>query len=118
MSGKRDENLYIEDMVDAVGRLQHYSDGVREGYIAEDPMRADAILFALTVLGEAAKNVGAETRGRHPEVAWSEIARTRDFVVHTYYGVDWPKVVEIIRDDLPPLLVQLREIIAELDAGA
>jgi uncharacterized protein with HEPN domain len=55
------------------------------------------------IVGEAAKQVSAETRAAHPAVPWTAASRMRDRLVHHYFdiflNVLWQKVIE----DLPQL---------------
>ena len=61
----------------------------------------------MEIIGEAAKNVSAETRARLPEVPWRAIAGTRDRLVHAYFDVDHDRLWQIVSVDLPALVAQL-----------
>lgn len=78
--------------------------------LGSDRALNDQVLWNLTVLGEATKRLSPAVRARHPEVPWTDMAETRDRVVHHYEGVDWEILSAILTDDLPPLLPQLRKI--------
>jgi uncharacterized protein with HEPN domain len=58
-----------------------------EDNFKSDLKTQDAIIRNFQVLGEAVKNVSAETRAAHPAVPWKDIAGMRDRVVHDYFGV-------------------------------
>lgn len=84
----RDLTLYVEDMVEAVRRVSHYSAGMtREAFLA-DAKTVDAVVRNLEVLGEAAKHVPDEMRTRYPAVEWKKIAGMRDVLAHEYFGID------------------------------
>jgi len=51
-----------------------------------------------------------EFRGRHPEVPWAKIVAFRNFVVHEYFGLDWP----IAWDTATMLVPNLRGQIAAI----
>jgi len=73
---------------------------------------------SLEVVGEAAKNVSSEMRGRHHEISWREIAGTRDRLIHGYFDVDYEVIWSIITIDLPVLVRQLELILRTDPAGA
>jgi len=110
MSGRRDDSLVIDDLVDAAQRLAELGSRITVTGDGPDRETADQILWNLTVLGEAAKRLPPCTRTRFSDVLWSEMAGTRDVVVHRYEGVDWLVIENIITVEIPPLLPRLREI--------
>lgn len=77
----------------------------------------DVVVLALTrlleILGEAAKGVSTETKDRHPELPWPQMAATRDRLIHGYFSVDLDIVWEIVRHDLPPVVAALEAIAPE-----
>src|SRR5665648_769863 len=100
MSGRRDESLLLDDMADAVGHLIELGATVADGCLGQDRALNEQILWNLIVLGEAAKRLARSTRERFPDVVWSDIAQTRDRIIHHYDGIDWLAVRRIIELDL------------------
>lgn len=60
------------------------------------------------IVGEAAKQVGDETRRRYPVVAGAEAARMRDRLVHHYFDINLDILWSTVTEDLPSLLDALR----------
>lgn len=111
MCGRRDDSLLLDDMVDAVERLLEVGSHASGRQLESNRALAEQVQWNLLVLGEAAKRLRAETRARFAnEVSWSDLARTRDRIVHHYEGINWLLISEIIRVELPALLTRLREI--------
>lgn len=110
MSGRRDESLVLDDLVDAAARLLEVGAQISAGELGRDRDVNEIILWNLLVLGEAAKRLSPDLRARFADVEWGKMARTRDRIAHHYESADWPLIAEIVRDDLPPLLPRLREI--------
>ncbi|MGE0813859.1 MAG: DUF86 domain-containing protein [Vicinamibacterales bacterium] len=71
-------------------------------------MRQDAIIRKLEVIGEAVKHLSDETRGRHPDIPWKQIAGMRDHLTHAYFGVDLALVWRVTERDLGPSTQPLR----------
>lgn len=114
MSGRRDDDLLLGDMIEATSRMIAYAGDTAIGELELRTEKADAILFNLAVLGEAAKGVSEQTRARYPDVPWAQIAMTRDKVIHHYHGIDWATVTDIIQHKLPTLLPRFRQLHQEL----
>lgn len=116
MCGRRDDAMLAGDMIEAATRMIAYAAGMTGDPLGEDREKADAILFNLAVLGEAAKSMSRETVSRCDAVPWSEMAMTRDKVIHHYHGIDWATVDDIVENKLPGLLPELDLLRDELSA--
>ena len=87
---------------DAV-RLWHMLDAAKEAVaFAEDKTRPDldvdrklalALRQLVEDMGEASEQASAETRARHPQIPWRQLARTRARLIHGYHDID----LEILR---------------------
>lgn len=118
MSGRRDESLVLDDVIQAATRLVAIAGSLPAGALGGNPDVDEVVLWNLTLLGEASKRLSPTTRRRFPDLPWSQSARTRDFVIHHYEGVQWPLVEQICTVELPPLLPRLREVQDQLRAEA
>jgi len=65
----------------------------------------------LEIIGEAAKAIGPEVREAYPQIPWRQIAGVRDRLIHGYFNVDLDVVWSILKQDLPPLVTQLRTVL-------
>lgn len=60
--------------------------------------------------GEMVSRLPAAARGRYPNIPWRQMSETGNRLIHAYAGIDDDVVWSIIRDDIAPLLEQLRAI--------
>jgi len=74
-----------------------------------------AVIRALEVVGEAARQVPLAVRRRHPEVPWADAIGMRDKVIHGYFGVDLRVVWETVREDLPPFRESITRVLEDLE---
>jgi uncharacterized protein with HEPN domain len=77
-----------------------------------DEQLALTIVRLLEIVGEAAKQVSAETRTAHPGIPWREIAGTRDRLIHGYFDVELDVVWSIVTGDLPSLVEGLESMVS------
>ena len=106
----RDDELYLEHILEAIERILQYTAAGREAFEG-DLKTQDAVIRNLQVIGEAAKRVSEETRGRGPAVPWRNMTGLRDRVVHDYFGVSLPIVWDVVTNHLPPLREQVRTLL-------
>lgn len=113
-----DPRTDLEDVIEAIAKIDRYTEGMTFETFAEDDKTVDAVLRNFEVLGEAAKNVPEGIRAGYSEVPWAEMAGMRDKLIHGYATVDLEIVWTTIETDLPEIHPELRSIVAELDADA
>jgi len=100
--------LHAADALAIVRRM------TRESFLADRTMQ-HAVIRCLTVVGEAANRVSAETRDSLSEVAWGEAVGLRNVLVHDYQRIDLSRIWTIVETDLPPLLNALNAYLGDVD---
>ena len=104
--------LFLEDIIDAIGKIESYIDGLEYGEFSANNMAKDAVMRNLEIIGEASRNVPQKVRESHGEISWSKMIGFRNIVAHKYFGVDLEIVWKIINENLPeakPLVEKLLE---------
>jgi uncharacterized protein with HEPN domain len=71
---------------------------------------------ALEIIGEAVKQLSDETKQRHPEIPWKQIAGMRDRLTHAYFGVDLGLVWGVVERDLHPLATAVTALLSDAQA--
>ena len=110
MSTQRDP-LFLVEMIDAAERIMGLVGERTAAELDADELRRHAILWNLTVLGEAATQLSDDLKADHPEVVWSDPIRLRNRLVHGYWSIEMQVVVATAADDLRPLTEQLRAVV-------
>ena len=114
----REWRLRIEDMLESIGRIEEFVQGMDLDSFLTDRKTSDAVVRNLEIIGEAARNVPDEVTSLHPKVPWKRAREMRNVLAHAYFGVDLPTVWGTIQEDLPPLKEQLTSILKGLDEQA
>ena len=107
---KRGDSEYIADMLMACKRILEFTRGLTYDDFCKNNMVVDAVVRNIEILGEATKSVSEELKKKYPEVEWREIAKTRDKVIHFYFGVDVSIIWDIVTMDIPTLKDKLKKI--------
>ena len=106
---KRGDKEFILDIYLACKRIMEYLEGVTFERFLETPEKQDAVIRNIEIIGEAVKKLSEEFRDAHPDIEWSEIARTRDKFIHFYFGIDLDVVWDIATVDIPRLIEKICE---------
>ncbi|WP_189235503.1 HepT-like ribonuclease domain-containing protein [Planomonospora parontospora] len=99
------------DIVEAAGKIASYLEGVSPEVWAADSMRRDAVIWQLSIIGEAVGGISEETRASAPEIPWKLIRGLRNNVVHRYFSVDWKIVHNAATTNVPELERQVRDLL-------
>ncbi|MDP9847886.1 DUF86 domain-containing protein [Streptosporangium lutulentum] len=105
------EGLYLVDIVEAARKIASYLEGVSPEAWADDSMRRDAVIWQLSIIGEAVGGISEETRASTPEIPWKLIRGLRNNVVHRYFSVDWKIVHSAATVNVPELERQVRDLL-------
>ena len=102
--------FYLDDMIGFAEKVLAYTAGLDQDGFTGEGLIYDATLRNLELIGEAATHIPEQVRATNPDVPWRRIVATRNRLIHGYLGIDNDTLWSIIRDDLPALLEQLREL--------
>lgn len=107
---KREPHLYLQDILDSIGRIGQYIKGVTLKEFQPDQEKIDAVVRNLEIIGEAANNIPEEIVEKYPEIPWNRMVSMRNKVLHEYFGVDEEILWKTITEDLPSLKKQLEDL--------
>ena len=107
----RDDATYLGDILEACARIATYVAGQSLEAFLSDPLRQDALLYRLAVIGEAAGRLTKDLRATQPSIPWRKIVAMRNILVHDYAGADpriaW-KTATVYVPELVPVVEQMR----------
>ena len=108
-----EDTVRLRHMLEAACKAVEFARGRNRADLDTDEQLALALRKLIEILGEAAKHVSERFRATRPEVPWSQIARTRDRLIHGYYDIDYDIVWTIIRKHLPRVIAELQKIVPQ-----
>ncbi len=106
----KDDLAYVEHILDCIRKIKEFSEGISFREFSSNELIQDAIIRNIEIIGEASKKISSDTKQIYFEIPWKEISGMRDKLIHDYLGVDVEVVWRTIKEDIPILESQIREI--------
>lgn len=108
---KRRFDLYLNDILEAVGKIQTYTDGLDFHTFIKNSLVVEAVLRNLEIIGEAARQLQQEIKEKYVGIPWRDIQDFRIIVAHRYWEINKERVWDIIQNKLDPLRRQMEAIL-------
>lgn len=115
MKSRLGDKVRLLHIKEAIIEVLSYVNGVNFEAFEANSMIYNASIRQLEVIGEASNRLSDELRKQYPNIPWRQIVGLRNMLVHEYFGVDVNIVWDVIRNELPPLLTSVNEMIGVLE---
>jgi uncharacterized protein with HEPN domain len=105
---------YLEHILQAIAKIETYTAGVDQQAFLASHILQDAVIRNVEIIGEAANNVlklDGEFGWRHPGMPLKAAYAMRNSLSHGYFLVDPLLVWGTVTSDLPPLKVQIIDVL-------
>ncbi|HTW95194.1 MAG TPA: HepT-like ribonuclease domain-containing protein [Tepidisphaeraceae bacterium] len=109
----RTDRMLLHDILDAIAEVQDVLPATQHEFDS-NKLVSTYVLRHIQIIGEAAWRLSDALKASHSEVPWKGIAGMRHVLVHDYFEVNWQRVYETARDNVPPLKAQIEAILALL----
>ena len=112
---KKDDSIFVSHILDSIQKIEEFSRDVSKEDFFDSVLLQDAIIRRIEIIGEASKNVSDSLKSKYPEIPWNEMARTRDKLIHGYFGIDLDLTWDIVEDDISELKDKIRIVVDDLN---
>jgi uncharacterized protein with HEPN domain len=101
-----DDRARLTHIEEAIVAAMEFTESRSRSELGTDLMLQFALVQAVQIVGEAARNVSAGTMAIAPDIPWPVIVGMRNRLVHAYFDINldilWTTVTEALPDLLPP----------------
>ena len=113
----RDYRVYLDDILEAIGKIERYFSALTSQNALENDMAIDAIVRNFEVIGEASKRIPESIKRKYPDIPWKLMSGMRDKLIHEYFGINTQTLFKTIEEDLPSLKPGIQKLARELEPG-
>jgi uncharacterized protein with HEPN domain len=99
------------DTAKAARLALEFVQGMNQVTFEADRKTQSAVLYQITILGEAVKRLSPEFRNQQPDIPWSAMAGMRDKLIHDYEGVDIQRVWLTLQISIPEFLAAIEPLL-------
>ena len=111
----KESKIFLRHIMDEIEYLQAKVESLEyEGFINDEDIKR-IFVRSLEVVGEATKNLPEDFRNKYPQVEWKRFARLRDVLIHQYFGINYERVWDIVKNKIPKLKEEIRNILGEIE---
>jgi uncharacterized protein with HEPN domain len=102
---------YIKHIADECAYILTVSDNLSMEAFLKDETLKRAMVRSLEIIGEAAKKVPANFKEQWTTIQWKSMDGMRDRLIHDYMGINYNIVWDVIRNKIPELHLQVKELL-------
>ncbi|MBU3964653.1 DUF86 domain-containing protein [Patescibacteria group bacterium] len=110
---ERDYKVYIDDILEAIEKIERYTEKLDFSEFSKDLKTVDATIRNFEIIGEAARRIPSDIKKQHSDIPWKIMTGMRNKLVHEYFGVDKKVLWKTIKEDLSPL----KPLVAQIQKG-
>ncbi|HEY9700815.1 MAG TPA: DUF86 domain-containing protein [Allocoleopsis sp.] len=91
--------------------ILQFTSGMNKNDFLSDIKTQAAVIYEITLLGEAFKRLSQDFRSQYPEIPYSQIIGMRNKLTHDYDGIDLDIVWKAVNKDIPELLLLIEPLL-------
>lgn len=114
----KDNFIYLEHILEATERINIsvQNTTTKEDFMNDENWETSEVIFRqLEIIGEAVKNIAEDYKAKYPRIPWRQIASMRDYLIHEYFTINYERVWDTVKDDIPLFEKQILGMLGRYD---
>lgn len=108
---KSKDRIIIQKIISYINDIEIYVKGLEAKDFLDDKKTITACAFTVSQIGELVKEITDEVMKKYYNIPWNSIKGMRNRIIHDYENVDLSVLWGTIKESLPELKGQLKDII-------
>lgn len=108
---KSRDRIIIQKLIGYIDDIEKYVEGLQAKDFLDDKKTITACAFTVSQIGELVKEISDETINKYKSIPWNSIKGMRNRIIHDYENVDLSVLWGTIKESLPDLKDNLKDII-------
>ncbi len=113
---KRKFTFFIKDILESLESISNFIEGLDYQNFIEDDKTLSAVVRKIEIIGEATKNIPSSVTSKYTSIPWSDMAKMRDKVIHSYFGIDYQTIWNVVKIRFPKMKPELEKLLVELSS--
>ncbi|MEO8447201.1 MAG: DUF86 domain-containing protein [bacterium] len=111
---KRRFAFSIKDIITSIESITKFTMNMNYENFANDDKTSSAVIRKIEIIGEATKNIPSSITDKYTSIPWSDMAKIRDKVIHSYFGIDYLTIWNVSKIRFPEMKPELERILVEV----
>ena len=104
------DKIIVEKIIKYISKVLYYTKEIEYDDFIDNSMLVEACVFNLSQIGELANKIDKEFEEKNSSIPWRVLYGLRNKIVHDYEGVNLVLIWDIVKEDLPELNNQFKEL--------
>jgi len=105
----KSDEIRLNHIVDSLNRIEQFVSSS-----LKDDKTASAVLYELTIIGEAVRALSDSLKAQLSDVPWIDIVGMRNRIVHEYFSIDHEILWNTVEKDLPDLKIAITNYLSRV----
>jgi uncharacterized protein with HEPN domain len=101
----KDYKLFVEDMLEAMDKIERYTKGLSYETFAKNDVLVDEVIGNLEIIGESSENIPEDVREKYPDIPWERMIGLKNI---DDLGIIWEIVTKNLPETKPKIIAMLK----------
>lgn len=108
------QDIFLKHIIKEIDFIVKHTKEINYDNLIQNEILKRAIVRSLEIIGEAVKKLDFEFKKENNEIEWKKIAGLRDKLIHHYFGINWEIVWDVIRNKIPELEKNMKDLLKKI----